>query len=551
MLFMSMPGLGKLPVIDRDESRFAVASVQMAESGDYVNIRFQDEARNKKPAGSYWAQTAMIKLFSGPGERRIWAQRLPSVIAALIAVLATYWAGIPMLGRRSAFIGAGLLAVSMLTVFEAHIAKTDAMLLACAALLLVSFSHLRQGASRFYALIFWAAMGVSIMVKGPVIPALALLTLTTLWIWERGETRLRWMGKLWFWPGPILCLLIVLPWSIMIWQATDGQFFRDALGGDFGSKVLSAQEKHGGPPGLYLLTLPIFFWPGSLLLFAGFVFAARVVKGGKGSDNPVVQAMRLALCFAVPFWFVLELVPTKLPNYLLPVYPAIALMAGGAMVTILSVKEFVWSRRLGALLFVTCGMAITVSLMLAESFFGPAAAWPYIMGGAAILSILVTGAAFAVNKSRLALTGAFLSSLILNPASYHFLLPSLTKLRLADRVEAEIHASGARLPRSGGPEVLAHNFTEPSLIYRLGKDVRLGNQIKLDQSTAPGTLIVSDILRPDSETFFNEFKQAGLCRAEFAKIEGFNYSRGEEVVLELSEVIPCPPDAVLPQGDGK
>lgn len=548
LLAMALPGLAKLPVIDRDEARFAAASVQMAESGDYVSIRFQDEARNKKPAGSYWAQTAMIKLFSKPGERNIWAQRLPSVFAALIAVLATYWAGIPMLGRRSAFIGAALLAAAALCVFEAHIAKTDALLLACSALILVSFSHLRQGASRFYALIFWAAIGLSVMIKGPVIPALALLTLLTLWIWERSEDGPRWIRRLWFWPGPVLCLLIILPWSILIWQATDGQFFKDALGGDFGNKILGAQEKHGGAPGFYLLSLPVFFWPGSLLLIAGFAFALRVVKGGKGSGNPVVRAMRLALCFAVPFWLVLELVPTKLPNYLLPVYPALALMAGGAMVTILSVKEFVWSRRLGALIFIIVGIALTISLMLAESIYGPAAAWLYIMGGAAILSILIGGAAFALNKGRLALSCAFISAIILNPVSYHFLLPSLTKLRLADSVETAIRAHGARLPREGGLMVLAHNFTEPSLIYRLGKDVRLGDQITLDRSTAPGTIIISDILRPDSERFFEQFKEAGLCRADFAKIEGLNYSRGEEVSLQLSEVIPCPPDAVLPQG---
>ena len=67
-LFMTVPGIWNLPVIDRDEARFAVASVQMAESGDYVSIRFQDEARNKKPAAAYWAQSAMIKAVPALGE---------------------------------------------------------------------------------------------------------------------------------------------------------------------------------------------------------------------------------------------------------------------------------------------------------------------------------------------------------------------------------------------------------------------------------------------------------------------------------------------------
>ena len=76
-LAMVLPGLASLPVIDRDEARFAQASVQMAETGDLLNIRLQDEARNKKPAASYWAQTAMIKVFARDGENRIWAHAYP------------------------------------------------------------------------------------------------------------------------------------------------------------------------------------------------------------------------------------------------------------------------------------------------------------------------------------------------------------------------------------------------------------------------------------------------------------------------------------------
>ena len=547
MLLMALPGLSKLPVIDRDEARFAVASVQMAESGDYVSIRFQDEARNKKPAGSYWAQSAMIKLFSKPGERRIWVQRLPSVFAALIAVLATYWAGIPMVGRKGAFIGASLLAVSGLMVFEAHIAKTDALLVATSALLLASLAHLRQGGGRVFSLLFWAAIGLSIMIKGPVIPALAIITLLTLYIWERGTNASRWTGSLLFWPGPVLCLLIVLPWSVLIWQATDGQFFRDAVGGDFGNKLIGAQEKHGGPPGLYIASLPLAFWPATLLLLPGIAFAIRAVKGKTRSTNPVVRAMRLAVCFIVPYWLILEVVPTKLPNYLLPIYPALALMAGGAAVTLLSTREFVWSRRLSGLLFIISGIAVVAALLLGESIYGPAAQWPYFVGGASIIAILVAGIAFIFGKIRTALTACFLAVCVINPASYHFLLPSLTELRLADRVEEELRNHGVPLPREGGPAFLAFNFTEPSLVYQLGTEIRLGDQIDIEDSPVPGTIVLIDLARPDSEPLAEAFHKVQLCLTEFSKFEGMNYSRGDPVTLQLSEITPCPPQKVSPE----
>lgn len=555
---MALPGISKLPVIDRDEARYAVASVQMAQTGDMVNIRFQDEARNKKPAASYWAQAVMINLFSkDKNERKIWAQRLPSVFGALIAVLACYWAGIPMIGRRAAFIGSALFAVSGLLVFEAHMAKTDAMLCACAALVLVSFAHLRQGGGRGFALLFWIALGCAVMIKGPVVPALAILTLLSLWIWERGskdgpdETQQKsWIRKLGFWPGPLIFLLIILPWTLLIWQATDGQFFKEALGKDFGGKLVGAQEKHGGMPGYYLATLPLTFWPASLLLLPGLAFAVRAVRGNKQSQNPVVRAMRLAICFALPYWAVIELVPTKLPNYLLPIFPALSLMAGAAAVALLSVKDFKWARVLSALIFIAAGLGVITGALLAESVYGPAALWPYILGAAGVIIIFITGGALIYAKTRLALSSAFIAALVISPALYQFLMPSLSDLRLADRVAAEFEANDITLPRRGGPLVAAVNFTEPSLVYALGSEIVLGSKINVDNSLSPGSIIILDVARQDAQDFIKRFEGAELCKEEFAKFDGLNYSRGDPVTLQLSQVTICPPTEILEASEG-
>ena len=160
-LLVFLPGLANLPVIDRDEARFAQASVQMAESGDLLDIRFQDQTRYKKPSGIYWLQTAAIKAFSEDGERRIWAQRLPSVLGALLAVFAVYWGAARMIGRRGAVLAAGMLAISALVIFEAHIAKTDAVLLGLSACCLGSLAHIRHGGSKKSSWVFWLAIGVS------------------------------------------------------------------------------------------------------------------------------------------------------------------------------------------------------------------------------------------------------------------------------------------------------------------------------------------------------------------------------------------------------
>src|SRR6201987_1455155 len=105
-----LPGFFNIAPMDRDEGRFAQATKQMIESGDYVDIRFQDEVRYKKPVGIYWMQAAAVKPASSlalPGAQlRIWVYRIPSLIGALGAVLLTYWAALAVVSRRSACLAA-------------------------------------------------------------------------------------------------------------------------------------------------------------------------------------------------------------------------------------------------------------------------------------------------------------------------------------------------------------------------------------------------------------------------------------------------------------
>src|ERR1700681_836354 len=111
-LLLYLPGISAIPPLDRDEARFAQATRQMLETGDFLRIRFQDEARNKKPAGIYWLQAAAVAAFSTAESNAIWPYRLPSLLGAMTAVLLTFALGSALVGRASALIGAALLASS-------------------------------------------------------------------------------------------------------------------------------------------------------------------------------------------------------------------------------------------------------------------------------------------------------------------------------------------------------------------------------------------------------------------------------------------------------
>ena len=110
-LVLFLPGFFNIPPIDRDEARFAQATKQMVESGDFVDIRFQDDVRYKKPVGIYWLQAAVVETASALGlpraQLRIWLYRIPSLIGAIGAVLLTYWTALAFVTRRGAiFAGA-------------------------------------------------------------------------------------------------------------------------------------------------------------------------------------------------------------------------------------------------------------------------------------------------------------------------------------------------------------------------------------------------------------------------------------------------------------
>ena len=116
-----------VPPMDRDEARFAQASKQMLATGDYVTVRFQDELRAKKPAGIYWLQSLTAGLF---GADDIATYRLPSLLAFLATILGTYHLASHLYRKPRALLAAAVLGSSLLTFAEAHLAKTDSVLMA-------------------------------------------------------------------------------------------------------------------------------------------------------------------------------------------------------------------------------------------------------------------------------------------------------------------------------------------------------------------------------------------------------------------------------------
>ncbi len=562
----ALPGLTNLPVIDRDEARYTQASVQMSESGDYINIRFQDRARNKKPAGAYWLQSGMIKVFSEPGERHLWAQRVPSVFGAILAVLATFWGSLSFINKRPAFMGAALFAASFGFVFEAHIAKTDALLCGFSALTLAALLHLRKHENKRLPIILWGALGAGTLIKGPVLPAIFIVCLLTLALWER---KIKWMKPLMSWGGIALFSIMILPWAVMIWQATDGLFFKEAIGGDLGSKLGGAQEKHGGWFGYYTLTLWVFFWPACLFVPLTIVSIFRSQRTFpvtqapvSASHNFVFQAIRLLIAWFVPFFILLELIPTKLPHYPLPLYPALIMLCAYSFGMLKSFETYKTALRLGGVIFALIAVVIIVVVSGAYYTYGPhtygsqahgsQSHWILLVFAASSLAVCFTlFYVWRADMKRIVKSAVMASALIMVP-SYAYVLPALKPLRIADQVEQAFLSHGIPLPRHNRdplktPEitVLSPHFTEPSLIYRLGKSVRLGDQVHFDsvEQWNKNSVLLLDLTQENADRLLStaqrQLDKSALCFQSLEIIAGFNYSKGDPVQLAIYRAQKC------------
>ena len=318
-----LPGLTRVQPIDRDEARFAQATKQMLETGDLVDIRMHDEPRYKKPVGIYWLQAALVTLTGQGPEAGIWAYRLASVVGALSAVLLLYWATLALFERRAALVASAIFACSLIVTIEAHLAKTDAVLVATVILAQGALAriYLWKGVDRppiLTALLFWIGIGLGFLVKGPVIVMVSGLTILALVLTER---RWRWLGGLRPLIGIPLAAAIILPWFVAILSIAGIDFLNESVGNDLLGKVASGQEDHGAPPGTHLLLFFAIFWPGVVLAPISVPWVWR---------NRRVAAVRFCLAWIIPSWIVFEVVATKLPHYPLPLYPAIAALIGGA-----------------------------------------------------------------------------------------------------------------------------------------------------------------------------------------------------------------------------
>jgi 4-amino-4-deoxy-L-arabinose transferase-like glycosyltransferase len=516
-ILAGLAGVFTMPVLDRDEGRYAQASAQMLESGDFIRINYMDAPRNKKPAGIHWLQAASVSLVSDVEARGVWAYRLPSLVGAALAAFACFLAGRALLGTIPAAAGSCLFAVCLLLGTEAGIAKTDGALVAASTLMMAALARVKfAGGGRWAALGFWLAMAAGVLIKGPIAPLLAALTIGALIVWER---RAAWLRPLLSWPGPVLFAALILPWFVAVELSGQG-FLREAVGVDFAPKLVSATEDHWGPPGYHTLALLLQAWPATLFLIPGLVLAWRAARAPRTDDS--AAPYRFLLAWAIPFFIVLELTPTKLSHYGLPAYPAFALLAGAGFAALLDGARMKRAETASSLIFILGALAwIAAAIALAFIYGDTTARTAAIVCGA--LTLVCAGAALPTRRSAAGLALALLAALIFHAGARGLVAPHLAPFTLSRRIAALI-------PPEARPAATT-DYREPSLVFQLGGDVEFLAPEEMAEAARAArfaSYAAPRALAPDVEA---ALVQSAGCADVLGEVSGLNYSNGDPVDL--------------------
>jgi 4-amino-4-deoxy-L-arabinose transferase-like glycosyltransferase len=412
---------------------------------------------------------------------------------------------------------------------EARLAKTDAMLLftivtAMAVLARAYLASRRGGAPPSLAqlAIFWTALAVGILVKGPLnlmVVGLAAITVSAI------DRSGRWLLTLRPLAGFGWLLLLVLPWFIAIYARVGGQFLFTAVGHDMLGKVAGGQETHGAPPGLYFVLFFATFFPASMLagLATPAIWAVR--------REP---AARFLLSWLVPSWIVFELVVTKLPHYVLPLYPAIAILIAGA------IESKVLSRRpwlvRGVMWWFLGPIVISVAAVTGAIIFNrdlAFLAWPFFAGS--IVCGLFAWRLYEEDGAERAFMRAAAAAVLVSIGTFAVVIPSLEPAFPSVALAEVLHDS-----KCADPVAASVGYEEPSLVFLAGTKTHFTDAPGAADFLAEGKCHFAFVDARLERAFALRAEAIGLRYDRGPRIDGYNISIGRPIAIAVFQSAGAP-----------
>lgn len=408
--------LGAARLFDEDEPKNAECGREMFERGDWLVPTYNYELRTDKPIMLYWLMLSSYHAF-GVSE---FAARFPSALMASLTIGCIYLIGRRLFDAQVGFWGALILASTLMYAMIGRISTPDATLIGFITLSLLLFVHLvprtsrgwggqdqptatpseertaRKGSACWALPRYWpgfvgmyAVMGLAVLTKGPVGFLLPCGVIGLFLMCVRNPpatpTGLSWREPLRsanelteylaaFWapsrffsalgmmrPG-LLCLVVLtvaLPWYLAVGLATEGAWLQGFLGDHNVGRFSSAMEGHHGPFFYYVIAILIGFFPWSVFLPIALHLVVQ-----RRSDFPADRrGLLFLLCWAGLYVGFFSLARTKLPNYVLPAYPPLALLLSWVLVRFREARLEIpgWALRWGAVSLVLAGIGMGIA----------------------------------------------------------------------------------------------------------------------------------------------------------------------------------------------
>jgi 4-amino-4-deoxy-L-arabinose transferase-like glycosyltransferase len=503
---MFLAALGSTRLWDEDEPKNAACGQEMLNRGDWIVPTFNGQLRTDKPILLYWCLLAVYNVL-GVSE---FTARLPSALAGVGTVVLTYHLGRMLFNRRSGFIASCLLACALNFAVLARAATPDSLLILCITASLASFVAgvaARRGGHFSGALAgqssnckpiadvglpalacvgMYVAMGLAVLAKGPIGVVMPLGIAGSYLLFGDGAVAVpsdggwlrRWslffasciaphnvirmLRALRIWWGLPLAALVAVPWYVAVGVQTHGQWLRGFLGTHNVGRFLHPMENHHGLPLYYFVAVLIGFFPGSVFLPVALWSSANDVRDNDGRR----PSAAFVLCWIGCYLGFFTLAATKLPNYVVPCYPALAL-ATGAWLSAVAARATArdWRLIAGYACLGIAGVAAAVGLGIAAQLLlkiDPSLALPGVvaMVGAVICVALLRG-----NRVQASLANFVATCLLMTATAMTYTAARISPLQDGPNLAQRINALPVALEHA--PRVATYRYSPPTLVYYL------------------------------------------------------------------------------------
>jgi len=484
---------------DRDEPRYARAAVEMWDGGDWLVPHVNDKPRLRKPPMVYWLMAPFVGVM-GPTTIAV---RMLSILATVGTGLLTWLCGRRLFGPAVGLWAMGLFATCGLTVYIGAASLIDATLVLFTTLAVFCFIDAVYRRQAWWHLPAIGLAMVSVMLlKGPLVLPVPVLACAVAAVLGRGELRL---GRAW-WLGFALCIVVsiaaLVGWAIPADRATGGALYEIGFRQHVVGRMSQGMEGHGSSNLLeYIVMLPLYV---PLLIACAFPWTLHLPGALRAMIGRRLGARReraILWGWTVPWFVCVSLAATKLPHYLLPILPplAIATAAGidlrrrGGMTD----KDRDWLRG-GIWFFIPVALMMLAAIVAAPVLLDRTDLFVGVAPVAVVLGVVIIAAVYHQLRERVDLTARLLlvGTPIVIVMTVVIVLPGVEdRLKVSRDIGAKLHEVNA----AEAPVVMG-GFEEDSLYFYVDRPV--GRPIEKLKSPAaiaawldrdqPGYLIVPE-----------------------------------------------------------